>query len=446
MIEATIIIVWSIFLLVWIPRIFRNSIFEVHTATGAWWPLWLYKEFLLVLPAPMLLALFGVKAFPTTLLVAKDAQTFNISFLVLYAITFFFVTLALAIRIIPRKWLTNGIDRPQTSYKKVNRFALIAIMVGMCIMAVGILFLNFHNALIDALVSGKVLMNARLSNKYATALPSQVQFVILVAAWIAAIHGGYSYAWGRRAMAGLCLISGVVLAGANGGKSPIVTVFLLAGTGYLVAKRQRIATRIILNGLLIGLPALFILMYFVVSLQMPGLTFSGFLAYLVDRIGMAQMAGTYDGIALGPLHGAFYWHMVPFANLFENYIPYDKLLMMQVEGYDFADVGVKNSFFISEAYGIGGYALVLASPFIVALTYAAATALTYVVMKWMFSKDVAGLYFLPISILYLNVTGGFSPFPLFKGFLLMVLVLGVFWIPHFVISLLPRKRNYNAID
>lgn len=441
MIEASIIIVWSILLVWWIPRWLRHSVLEVDTARGAWWPFWLYLQFLLVLPAPSLLALLGVSAFPTTLLVVRDYQTFGISLLVLYGVTFFFATVAICGKLIPRHWVETGGVESSINYSSVRRFATIAVAVAFGITIYGIVFLNYHNALLNTLATGKGLMTDRLANKYDTSLPSQVQFAISVAAWIAALHAGYSFALKRRSAAALFFLAGVILAGGDGGKSPIVIEFMLAGTSYLVAARKRLAVGVVLKGVVIGFPLLLGIIYFIVSLQMHGLSFSGFVGYLTDRIGMAQMAGTYDGIALGRLHGEFYWHMVPFANFFEHYIPYDKLLMMRVEGYDFGDVGVKNSFFISEAYGIGGYALVLASPFIVGMSWVLNAILMFLTMKWMFGRDVSRLYFLPLTIMYLNVTGGFSPFPLLKSFLLMVLILGLFWFPYFMISLLPKKRS-----
>ena len=441
MFETAIIFAWTVLLVWWAPRWLRGTVLEFDTARGMWWPMWLYEQFLLVLPAPILLATLGVQSFPSTLLVVKNGQTFIISMLVLYAITIFFATLGFSIRLLPKRWMIIGGSEQEIDQRKVNRFVNVTMLGGLGVMIAGILFMGFHNALIDVLVTGKGLNEVRIANKYQTSMPSQVQFVIAVAAWVAAIHAGYTMAWRKRGRAFVCLAGAIVLAGADGGKAPMVQVLLLAGTGYAVAAQKRLNLKMVLIWGLFGIPILLLALYGVVRLQVQGINLEKFIGFLVDRIGMAQMAGTYDGIALGPLSGHFGWHMVPFANFFEDYVPYAKALMMHVEGYDYDQVGVKNSFFVSEAYGIGGYWLVIASPFIVGFCWVISAVVFYRAMKWMFGRDVAGLYFLPISILYMNLTGGFSPFPLFKGLLLMLSVFCVFWAPWFLLSLLPRKRE-----
>ena len=119
--------------------------------------------------------------------------------------------------------------------------------------------------------------------------------------------------------------------------------------------------------------------------------------------------------------------MVPGASFFIDYIPYDKALMMVTEGYGYSEMGVKNSFFISEAYGIGGMLLVFFSPIVVGMCYALGSYFLYLFLKKFFGYAVSVIFTLPIYILSSALTGGFSSFPLFKGLLLEVLCLGVIW-------------------
>lgn len=442
MIDVILLIVWVVAIVVCVPLMFRGTLLATNTANGQWWPLWLYQQFAWVLPAPILLATMGVAAFPTTLLVVRDSQTFQISAWTLYAATFFFITVALCIRVLPKCWAQFHDD--EISQQSISRFAWIAVGMGIATMAAGVAFLGYHHAILDAAIAGEGLSKSRIANKYATNLPSQAQFVMEVAAWVGAVQAGYSFAWQRRWTATAYFIAATALAGAGGGKAPVITQILLAGIGYLVASRKPLNVRLMTMSFLVGAPLFIYFIYYVVALQIPDLTLVKFVGYLFDRLFMAQMAGTYDGLALGQLHGAFYWHMIPFASLFEQYIPYDKSLMMYVEGYDFASVGVKNSFFISEAFGIGGYGLVLVSPFIVGVSFAAGIGLTYGALRMMFGYSVARMYFLPLSLQLMSVTGGFSSFPLFKGYILLFLVLGTIWIPWCLMSLLPRRVIYRT--
>lgn len=437
MADIVFLAVWVVAIVLCVPRMLSGTLLEVRTANGQWWPMWLYQQFAWVLPAPVLLATMGVTAFPTTLQVVRDSQTFQISVWVLYAATFFFIAVALCVRMLPKRWVRCHDD--EISRCSLSRFAWIALGMGIVIMAVGIAFLGYHHAILDAVIAGEGLSKSRIANKYSTDLPSQAQFVMDVAAWIGAVQAGYSFAWRRRWTAAAYFVVATTLAGAGGGKAPVVAQVLLAVMGYLVASRRPLNMRLMTVGLLVGVPSFIYLIHYIVALQIPELTLTKFLGYLFDRLFMAQMAGTYDGLALGQLHGAFHWHMIPFASLFEQYIPYDKSLMMYVEGYDFTAVGVKNSFFISEAFGIGGYGLVLVSPFIVGVSFVAGIGLTYGTLRAMFGYSVARMYFLPLSLQFMSVTGGFSSFPLFKGYILFFLVLGTIWIPWCLMSLLPRR-------
>ena len=47
------------------------------------------------------------------------------------------------------------------------------------------------------------------------------------------------------------------------------------------------------------------------------------------------MVGVFETLSIPKLEGEFYLHCIPFASLFNNYIPYDKALMLFTESYNF---------------------------------------------------------------------------------------------------------------
>ena len=164
------------------------------------------------------------------------------------------------------------------------------------------------------------------------------------------------------------------------------------------------------------------------------------------------MAGVYETFGLeksGSLpKGDFYWHMFPGASLFVNYIDYQKALMMVTEGYGYSEMGVKNSYFIAEAFAIGGYPLMFLSPFIVAFS----TALGLIVLVDLLKRIVGSKLSWPIAMLLCvktqSITGGFSSFPLLKGVILIVGQLLVIWalciiIMHFPKFSLKKRSDTN---
>lgn len=102
--------------------------------------------------------------------------------------------------------------------------------------------------------------------------------------------------------------------------------------------------------------------------------------------------------------------------------------MMVTKGRGYSEMGVKNSYFIAEAYAIGGFPLIFLSPIIVAFSTALGLTILIDLLKGVVGKGLSQ----PIAVLlYLktqSITGGFSHFPLQKGLILMVGQLFIIWV------------------
>jgi hypothetical protein len=216
----------------------------------------------------------------------------------------------------------------------------------------------------------------------------------------------------------------------GGGKAPPVQVLIL----FLVSSACFYGVRFNLLALIKFFTASSVvaaLIYLVVWIQMDGINAFDFAVYLVNRLGVGQMAGVYEQFNLKIENSAYILHSVPFAGFFVDYPTFQKDLMLASEYVsDPSSTGVKNSLFISEAYSFGGLYFALFSPVIVGINYGISLFVVFKVVL-LFVKDVvvatriSGLFFAP----YLSLTGGMSEWLFFKA-LIMILI---FFIPVYAI-------------
>lgn len=121
---------------------------------------------------------------------------------------------------------------------------------------------------------------------------------------------------------------------------------MLMSFSYFSVREVNISWRTVFKTLFLSAPLLYVLVYFVVSLQVTDLSIEKFNIYLLNRIGVGQKWAVFLKPSQFQEWGVnFTWHMIPGASFFVDYIPYDKMLMMVTEGYGYTQMGVKNSLF-----------------------------------------------------------------------------------------------------
>jgi len=127
---------------------------------------------------------------------------------------------------------------------------------------------------------------------------------------------------------------------------------------------------------------IFGVIFFIAKVQYPDLDAEGFLVFLADRLGVGQIQGVYEQFALRLSDWRYILIEVPFSGFFTDPPDFSKDLMMKTSGFysHQNDIGVMNSFFIGEAYAIGGYPLVFAAPFAVAFFFCMICAMTVLVL------------------------------------------------------------------
>jgi hypothetical protein len=168
----------------------------------------------------------------------------------------------------------------------------------------------------------------------------------------------------------------------SGQKAPIVYALLLLVVGVLSNSSALSLGRVIKFGVG-GFVILMGVLYAIATVQFPELDVVGFGAFLLNRLAVGQVHGVYEQFALLLQDSRYIWHAVPFANILLDYPVFNKDLMMHTYGMGRAaeDIGVMNSLFLGEAYAIGGYPLVFASPIIVALNYCILSVTLIVVLE-----------------------------------------------------------------
>ena len=419
MLDFALFILLAFFTVCFSYVVFRNTRLDFKPRSGLIWSVWLYKEFFIVLLAPVVLSLFSNDVFHD-LKYVDSGRIFNISLFIIISLLIFIMVLSFSIRILPRYRVWEASARADVD--RFEMFSVSAVLAGVSLLVFSLLFLNVFHALYESIFSSANIRSIRLDNRYHSNFPSQLGQVVTVASFVAAIYCGFLLYLKRRLSFLLFAILNVFLSSWAGSKAPIVQSFMLIFASYFSFRCPSFG---FFKGIFYGVfYFLFIvfLVYGVVKLQYQDMDFVQFILYLVKRLGVSQMAGVYNSMSIDDLSGEFFWHAIPFSSFFIEYPNYQKELMLYVNPVDSNSTGMMNSFFISEAYGMGGWALAIMSPFVVGVSYGVGAFIQYKVMTLLFGGVVANFYALPLYILCFSITGGFSGFALFKGIILNIMV------------------------
>lgn len=427
----------SLFLL-FTPIFMKNTPFELGRDGKYVWAFIFYKEMVLIILPVLLLMFHSVDEFES-LRVTKQEDVARISFYICSTLCVLHLFLSFFYRLLTHK-LSIGFypSNLVISERKHYLFALSTIFSGLFLFIFSSIFLNYKHAFIYSFI-GEELITVRLANVYASSLPTQLAFLISFSWWIAAIFSGYLLYKKSVSFFILIFVIGLILASAPGDKAPVIQYIMLFVMSYIFFYQIKYSiSKLILFIIIYGVLLIFIV-YQVVAIQIPGLTLQDFIIYIVERLGVGQMAGVYETLSSEFFVEGSWWHMIPFSHFFVDYPIFSKELMLFTEDYDFDRIGVKNSFFIAEAFGMGGYVLMLFSPIIVSLAYVIKIIIVFSILRLFFSLVVAQIYTLPVVFLSSNLTGDLSSFVFQKSLILIILALIIVYGVKLFISLFFRK-------
>ena len=401
-----------------------NNPLQLRSGIRNIWAIIFYKDIIFIITPVFLLFLFGIDNFSNVFFYVEAEKISRISFYISFCLLLFLIFISIFHHILLSKLNFIISTEEMIKYRKKHYFfSLCFILIGFVLLLFSILFLDYKHATINSLLTGTNLVLVRLSNVYSSSLPTQISYFITMSWWISAIFSSYLWYIKQRVTFIIMFLLGIILATSSGDKAPIIQYILLFMISYLFFYKPKIKTYQLFIG---GIGFLFILMliiYNIVSLQIEELDLATFGLYLLGRLGIGQMAGVYETLSMEFFVENSWWHMVPFASAFVEYPIFSKELMLATENYDYDRIGVKNSFFIAEAFGIGGYLLIFLSPIVVAFSYVLKIIIIFNVLRGFFGIYVAKIYSMPIVFLSSSLTGDFSSFVFQKSTLLIVILL-----------------------
>lgn len=415
----------------------RGTLLDIsHLKENAWPLLWYLSIFLVIIPLVIVSAV-GIDNIPV-FFVAWSGLEQPVTLITIATLVCYLVTLGFFLRLLGLVYKRYYLHLLLPNERKLNSLALSLCLFGLSLLVSFSLF-GYKHAFLYSLVEGTSVLKVRLANKYTTYIPSQVQSLLPLVGYALSIVSGYLSRYnGKRSV--LFLLIAVIILSAPGDKAfPVKGIILwILGNGKWLPKRIFSGRMIIfiVSMCVVGFGG----GYLTLSRQVPDLSFNAFAVYLLNRFGVGQMAGMYETFALFYQNylpeGNYFWHIIPGARFLVDYIDYHKMLMMITEGVSYTEMGVKNTYFLAEAWAIGGPVLGFVSPIIVGFSYALGLYLTINLMRVFFGKGVAFHLGLPIYLLTHDITGGFSVFPLLKGVFLLALQLIAIRLFYFLLSII----------
>ena len=415
----------------------RKSIISIRCNP---WSIIFYKEILFILPSVFLVVIFGVDYFKTFYL-ADQNKTFLISCFIIYVLFSFSLSLVFLSFFgfdIGRIYKYN-LSFSLNDHYRIRVFGYAVIIVAIFLLIFSMLFLGYKHAFLSTILTGENLIHVRLNNTYNSSLPTQVSYVFAIAIGISSIFSVYLFYYFGRFQGVIVFVACLILSTADGAKGTLLNVFVFMLSAYFYFYNPKVKFLKVLFKLFVFLFFSLTILFYVLSLQVPDLDLPRFINYLIERVGVGQMAGVYEALSVELSSFQYGWHTIPFASLYVDYPIFSKDLMLLSEGGTASSVGVKNSLFVSEAFGIGGWPLAYLAPWLFGFSYVVKSFIIYFSLNILFSNVVAKLYSLPLLFISTKLTGDFSSIIFQKGTILLLITFVVFYLSVFFVKFFIKK-------
>lgn len=341
---------------------------------------------------------------------------------IFYALfVFIFIIGLLSKTIFKRYLIVKSIDFYGQSNVGGQRLLDSSFFSLVCVFCVFYIF-GMKHAFLSSFFIGGELMSYRLHNSYGTSVPGVLKSFYGFLVIVYAVSIGISSSYLKRQSIVFYILFLFLFASFLGAKAPVVSSLILFFLAYVSVRNFSLKRKIKFT--VISSCLILVVIFVVVKVQFGSLDFYSFIDFLYLRLGTGQMQGTYEQFALKLRNFEYAWHALPFSELLTDTPRFNKELMMNAYGAtlnSYSDTGVMNSFFIGEAFAIGGIALVLASPVIVAFNYILIYFFSFKIFSKYFniSTSRSRLYLQLIIPSYIVLTGDFTGF-LFGKLLIMV--------------------------
>lgn len=398
-----------------------NTIFDISLEKNSLAGIFFIKDlFFFVVIGVFLFEFYGIDKFYTFYMTQESME--ETSIIIFYSIIFLFIFIKFFSKYFFKKYLI--INNLNSDDKYIFYRSLITTLIILLISLVFIFtYFGLKHSFIYSLMGYGGLIDIRLNNRYSGIPTVLISYFNFLSIFLSCVVGAYLTKYSKISAIFLIIIV-MIFSSYFGGKAPVINSILLLFFSYLASNSGLKLNFNLIIKLCIFLIILTLSLLAVIKLQFPDLNGSEVFDFIVNRIGVAQIHGAYEQFSLKLNSPKYILHTIPFANLFYDYIPYNKDLMMHTWGYygDNNDTGVMNSLFIGEALAIGGYWLVFFSPLIVALNFCFVAAFLVYILKSKFylplreAQKIAAL----ITVSYISFTADITGLLFFKSFFMIL--------------------------
>lgn len=396
-----------------------------------------YNFFIYIVPSSILLNLYPIENFWVAFKV-KQEVVFSTTLLVLLSYLLMVFVLFLIAKALPKYF---KYETPVLNYSDIvtyQKFVVFSVIFSLLLIVVAWLGFGTGHSFIKSISLEQSISQARMELKENALSKFLKYYFIILSPLLTAILASPAFD-GKRSHRFLLLCGVVVMASWGGSKGPLLKLFIIYCVTLATFCNYKLRIRSIFIGLFL-ISLLMFLVYQVVLLQYPHLKdVTLFLDYFYQRVFVAQMIGIYEQFSLNIHNVRYFLHSIPFASFFVDVPVFHKDLMMISEGrMDPSSIGIKNTYFVAEAYAMGGWLFILSAVFI----YATNFSLSYIIVLFAFNRIlVRNLHFnkIIVSIFlfsYIGVTGGFSDIMLFKILIMLFILMS----PVFLIAYLSRFK------
>lgn len=346
-------------------------------------------------------------------------SVFLISLIIWLALFFYIISLYIGTNL-TYSWF----NKEKGSGKNLKNILFVSVLFSLFLYSVLFFLYDVKHAFFNALFRGGDLLSIRLDNKYATNAPSFIFSILNISIFFSIILFSLLDFKIKKIKFFYMFIFFILLT-YSGGKAPLIYGLVLYGLVKFTTLREMKFNINLLVKLFISLLFFLALLFFVVKVQFPEFSKEDFFIYFVNRLGVGQIAGTYEQFNLKLYDPEYVYHAIPFASLYIDYPIFQKDLMMISESiYDPNTTGLKNSLFISEASSFGMFFLIV-SPFVVGFNTAISIAILAIFLSKIYINDrllsfkISTFMFLSVN----TITGGFSDYLFFKSLILIIISL-----------------------
>lgn len=432
---ALIFILLYGFLAIIYSKLFRNYNLGISVAKKNFAGLLIFREvFALIGVSSIFLNSFPIYFFNGFSNTSQDS-VFFISLIIWLTLFFYIISLYIGTNL-TYKWF----NKKNGNGKDLKNILFVSVLFSFSLYMVLFNFYGVKHAFFDALFRGGDLLSIRLDNKYATDAPSFLFSILNISTFFSLILFALSNIK-IKVLNFFYIFILFMLLTYSGGKAPLIYGLVVYGLVKLTTLKDIKLNMVLLVRSFFTFIVFLGLLFFVVKVQFPEFNKEDFLIYFINRLGVGQIAGTYEQFNLKLYDSKYIYHSIPFASLFFEYPVFQKDLMIISESvYDPSSTGIKNSLFISEASSFGVLFLVI-SPFIVGFNTAISIALIAIFLSKMYINDrlfsfkISTFMFLSVN----TITGGFSDYMFFKSLVLIIISLTVIIFMTKILDLIFKK-------